>query len=113
MFVCVCVSVWMGECRSFCFVLWGLRIFVRVVCCSLLLFLPLLLLLLLSLISGLFVYLSVRFVLFRPIKKRSFNLLCVFESFFRTLAVNYVSDFFFFFLSVRLFVSGLFLHRLF
>ena len=35
-----------------------------------------------------------RFLLFRPIKKRSYNLLCVFGSFFRTLAVNSVSDFF-------------------
>ena len=34
-----------------------------------------------------------RFVLFRPIKKRSFNLLCVWDLFFRTLAVNSVSDF--------------------
>ena len=34
-----------------------------------------------------------RFVLFRPIKKRSFNLLCVLDLFFRTLAVNSVSDF--------------------
>ena len=33
------------------------------------------------------------FVLFRLIKKRSFNLLCVLDLFFRTLAVNSVSDF--------------------
>ena len=33
-----------------------------------------------------------RFILFHFIKKRSFNLLCVFGSFFRTLAVNSVSD---------------------
>ena len=36
---------------------------------------------------------AARFVLFRLIKKRSFNLLFVFGSFFRTLAVNSVSDF--------------------
>ena len=35
-----------------------------------------------------------RFVLFRPIKKRSFNLLCVLVLFFRTLVVSSVSDFF-------------------
>ena len=35
-----------------------------------------------------------RFVPFRLIKKRSFNLLCVLDLFFRTLAVNSVSDFF-------------------
>ena len=35
------------------------------------------------------------FVLFRLIKKRSFNLLCISDLFFRTLAVNSVSDFFF------------------
>ena len=34
------------------------------------------------------------FVLFRPIKKRSFNILFVLDLFFRTLAVNSVSDFF-------------------
>ena len=34
-----------------------------------------------------------RFVLFRPIKKRSFNLLHVLDHFIRTLAVNSVSDF--------------------
>ena len=34
------------------------------------------------------------FVLFCPIKKRSFNLLSVLDLFFRTLAVNSVSDFF-------------------
>ena len=34
-----------------------------------------------------------RFVLFRPIKKRSFNLLFVLDLFFRTLAVNSVSVF--------------------
>ena len=34
-----------------------------------------------------------RFVLLRLIKKRSFNLLCVLDLFFRTLAVNSVSDF--------------------
>ena len=34
-----------------------------------------------------------RFVLLRPMKKRSFNLLCVFGSFFRTQAVNAVSHF--------------------
>ena len=33
-----------------------------------------------------------RFVLFRLIEKRSFNLLCVLDLFFRTLAVNSVSD---------------------
>ena len=33
------------------------------------------------------------FVLFHPIKKRSFNLLCVLDLFSRTLAVNSVSDF--------------------
>ena len=38
-----------------------------------------------------------RFILFHFIKKRSFNLLCVFGSFFRTLSVNSVSDFDFFF----------------
>ena len=37
-----------------------------------------------------------RFVLFRLIKKRSFNLLCVWDLFSRTLAVNSVSDFFIF-----------------
>ena len=37
-----------------------------------------------------------RFVLFRLIKKHSFNLLCVLDLFFRTLAVNSVSDFFFY-----------------
>ena len=37
---------------------------------------------------------TARFVLFGPIKKRSFNLLCVLDLFFRTLAVNSVSDFF-------------------
>ena len=37
-----------------------------------------------------------RFVLFRPIQNRFFNLLCVLNLFFfRTLAVNSVSDFFF------------------
>ena len=41
-----------------------------------------------------------RFVLFRPIKERSFDLLCVLELFLRTLTVNSVSDFFFFFFSV-------------
>ena len=34
-----------------------------------------------------------RFVLFRPVKKRSFNLLRVLDLFSRTLAVNSVSDF--------------------
>ena len=34
-----------------------------------------------------------RFVLFRIIKRRSFNLLCVLDLFFRTLTVNSVSDF--------------------
>ena len=34
------------------------------------------------------------FVLFRPIKKRSFHLMCVLDLFFRTLAVNSISDFF-------------------
>ena len=33
-----------------------------------------------------------RFVLFRQTKKRSFNLLCVLDLFFRTLAVYSVSD---------------------
>ena len=36
------------------------------------------------------------FVLFRLIKKRSFNLLCVLDLFFRTLAVNSLSDLCFF-----------------
>ena len=40
-----------------------------------------------------------RFVLFCRIKKPSFNLLCVLDLFFRTLAVNSVSDFFYFFLN--------------
>ena len=35
-----------------------------------------------------------RFVPFRPIKKRSFNLLCVLDLPFRTLAVNSVLDFY-------------------
>ena len=37
-----------------------------------------------------------RFVLCRPTKKRSFNLLCVLDRFFRTLADNSVSVFLFF-----------------
>ena len=37
-----------------------------------------------------------RYVLFHPIKKRSFNLLCVLDLFFTTLAVNSVPEFFFF-----------------
>ena len=36
------------------------------------------------------------FVLFRPLKKRSFNLLCVSDLFFRTRAVNTVLEFVFF-----------------
>ena len=36
------------------------------------------------------------FVLFCHIKKRSFNLLCVLDLFSRTLAVNSVSDYYFF-----------------
>ena len=38
-----------------------------------------------------------RFVLFRLTKKRSFNLFCFLDLFFRMLTVNSVSDFFFFF----------------
>ena len=34
-----------------------------------------------------------RFTLFRSIKKRAFHLLCVLDLFFRTLAVNSVSDY--------------------
>ena len=36
-----------------------------------------------------------RFVLFRLIEKRSFNLLCVLDLFFTAVAVSSVSDFFF------------------